>query len=286
MALITQGISMGLRYRAAPRSLLILLALFHSTPEAAPSAELWSHWQPSAEIATLKMDHTPWQNYLQRRVKRGSDGIARVDYRATTAGEKRQIEAYLEQLQQTPVASLTGAQQRAFWINLYNAGTVAVILGHFPVTSIRDIDISPGLFADGPWGRKLFTIDGQKVSLDDIEHRILRPIWRDNRIHYALNCASLGCPDLQTSAFTTDNTERLLNDAAKGFINHPRAAHIVDGELVVSSIYKWFESDFGGSETGVIRHLTKYAGAALASELEGREEIDDYDYDWSLNSVE
>ena len=272
-------------YRAASLSLLFSLVLFQSVPQAAPAAELWSHWLPSAQRASLQVAHSAWQNYLQQRVTKGGDGIARVDYRATSVDEQRQIDDYLNRLQQTRVASLTRAQQRAFWINLYNAGTVAVILQHFPVASIRDIDISPGLFSDGPWGKKLFTIEGQKVSLDDIEHRILRPIWRDNRIHYALNCASLGCPDLQSTAFTADNTERLLNEAAKGFINHPRAVRIVDGALKVSSIYSWFESDFGNSERGVIRHLQQYAEPALASKLSGYDAIDDHGYDWSLNAV-
>ena len=88
-------------------------------------------------------------------------------------------------------------EQRAFWINLYHALTVRVILSHYPVSGIREIDISPGLFARGPWDRKLIPVEGVELTLNDIEHRILRPIWRDPRVHYALNCASLGCPDLR-----------------------------------------------------------------------------------------
>ena len=101
-------------------------------------------------------------------------------------------------------------EQLAYWINLYNALTVKVILDHYPVKSILDIDISPGWFSIGPWGKKLVAVEGVEISLDDIEHRILRPIWRDPRIHYALNCAAVGCPNLLREAFTGATAEVLL----------------------------------------------------------------------------
>jgi Protein of unknown function, DUF547 len=87
------------------------------------------------------------------------------------------------------------------------------------VASIRDIAISPGLFSVGPWGRKLIEVEGEPLSLDDIEHRILRPIWRDPRLHYAVNCAALGCPNLRSSAFTAANADILLETAASDYVN-------------------------------------------------------------------
>ena len=84
---------------------------------------------------------------------------------------------------------------------------------YFGTEVVRDA-ISPGLFSVGPWGRKLITVEGEALSLDDIEHRTLRPIWRDSRIHYAVNCAAVGCPNLQSSAFTAANAEALLDKAA------------------------------------------------------------------------
>ena len=119
------------------------------------------------------------------------------------------------------------------------------MLSHFPLASIGDINISPGLFVRGPWGAKILTVEGEKLSLDDIEHRILRPIWKDNRVHYALNCASLGCPNLQPTAYTSENSEALLDNGARDFINHPRGVSIQKGKLQVSSIYVWFQEDFG-----------------------------------------
>jgi len=192
--------------------------------------------------------------------------------------------AYLDALQQTPVSKLNRNEQRAFWINLYNALTADVVIAHYPVDSIRDIDISPGLFASGPWQKKLAQVEGEKLSLDDIEHRILRPIWQDARVHYAVNCASIGCPNLMTNAFTAENTEAMLQDGAQDFINHRRGARVDDGgALVVSSIYKWFAEDFGGDDSGIITHLQKHADDDLRAKLANVKTIADDDYDWNLN---
>ena len=188
-------------------------------------------------------------------------------------------------MQGVAIRKFSRPEQRAYWTNLYNALTVKVVLDHYPVASIMKIDISPGLFAKGPWKKKLLAIEGEKVSLDDIEHRILRPIWKDPRTHYAVNCASLGCPNLPMQAFTSANTEELLDAGARAYVNHARGARIDKGRLTVSSIYDWFESDFGGSEAGVIEHLRKYAEPALAKQLAGVKRIADDDYDWSLNDA-
>lgn len=105
------------------------------------------------------------------------------------------------------------------------------------------------------------------MSLDDIEHRILRPIWQDNRIHYALNCASLGCPNLAPVAYTAANTEALLERGAREYVNHPRGVSFEHGALVVSSLYLWFKADFGGGKDGIMRHIRplcrRRAGDAL-----------------------
>jgi len=262
---------------------ICLFTLFQQPSQAAPKSELWAVWLTSADTETLQPDHSYWQQFLDRRVT-GRAGINLVDY-AGASSEGQDLKKYLHNLQSIPVSKLTRPQQRAFWINLYNAATVSIIIDHYPVNSIRDIDISPGLFTDGPWGRKLLSIEDLQLSLDDIEHRILRPIWKDNRLHYALNCASIGCPNLLPQAFTTANSEKLLESAAIDYINHPRGANIENGKLRASSIYKWFQSDFGNSESGVINHLKQYAKTALLIKFNGIEEIDEYDYDWSLNDL-
>jgi hypothetical protein len=249
--------------------------------EAAPSAEPWPRWQPHDPASSLAVDHAVWERWLKTYVTPGADGINRVAYAGVTADDRLRVASYVAALAAVPVDRLNRPEQRALWINLYNALTVKTVLDHYPVTSIRDIAISPGLFSRGPWGRKLVRIAGEEVSLDDIEHRILRPIWRDPRLHYAVNCAALGCPNLPREAFTAANTERLLEEGARAYTAHPRGARIEQGRLVVSSIYVWFREDFGGSETGVIEHLQRYGAA-----LEGRTRIDRDAYDWSLNDAQ
>jgi hypothetical protein len=263
---------------------LLLLAL-PSLLLAAPKADLWGYWAAHVPDSSISVDHSPWSAFLQRYVRQGPNGINRVDYKAVTAEDRDSLDSYLKRLTRTKVRSMSRVSQKPFWINLYNALTVQVILDHYPVESIRDIDISPGFFSSGPWGKKLVTIEGKKLSLNDIEHRILRPIWEDPRIHYAVNCASLGCPNLQTKAYTAENTRGLLDKAAREYINHPRGVTIEDGNLVVSSIYEWFQEDFGGSGAEVIGHLMRYAEPELKKKLKGLSNIDDDRYDWSLNDV-
>ena len=264
-------------------TLLLLLLGFASGGMAAPAAELWPVWQNHADRETVRIDHSAWWHFLQHYLVKTSDSINRVDYAGVSAQDKTNLQDYLDALQQLPVSRLTRAQQRAYWINLYNAGTVKLILEHYPVQSILDIDISPGWFSNGPWDSKLYNIEGRPVSLNDIEHRILRPIWQDPRIHYALNCASLGCPNLQPEPFTAEHSEQMLEQAARAFVNHPRGVHIEDAELVVSSIYHWFKADFGGSDQGVIDHLGRFAEAGLAARLGKLHKISGHQYDWSLN---
>lgn len=254
---------------------------------AAPKAELWARWQEHNADSDVVIDHSVWDAFLKQYLSE-KDGINLLDYAAAKKDEngegKTRLGAYLDALQQTPVSKLNRNEQRAFWINLYNALTADVVIAHYPVDSIRDIDISPGLFADGPWQKKLVQVEGEQLSLDDIEHRILRPIWRDARVHYAVNCASIGCPNLMTNAFTADNTELLLQQGARDFINHPRGANVdASGALVVSSIYQWFAEDFGGDDSGIIRHLQKYADDDLRAMLANVKTIADDDYDWRLN---
>ncbi len=115
------------------------------------------------------------------------------------------------------------------------------------------------------------------------EHGVLRPIWRDPRIHYALNCASIGCPNLAGRAYTRDHLERLLEEGARDYVNHPRGAVWQDSELRASSIYDWYQEDFGGTEAGVGGHLLRHARPELADRLRGYAGPIDYAYDWSLN---
>ncbi len=251
----------------------------------APRAEPWPRWQAHDPSNTGRIDHGAWDTLVARYVSSHRDGINRVDYAGWAASGRAELRAYLEALAAIPVSGHARPDQFAYWVNLYNALTVDIVLEHYPVDSILDIDISPGLFSVGPWGRELISVEGVALTLDDIEHRILRPIWRDPRIHYAVNCASLGCPNLQRQAFTAATAGRQLDAGARAYVNHPRGAAVRDGRLHVASIYEWFKADFGGSDSGVIAHLRRHAEPALAAELTGITRIHDDSYDWSLNGT-
>jgi hypothetical protein len=266
--------------------LVLAVALAWGGPVgAAPKAELWARWQQHDPAATTTVDHTAWGLLLDRFVRAGKDGIHRFAYREVTPQDRGALDAYLAMLAAVPVSRLDRPEQLAYWLNLYNALTVAVVLDHYPTRSIRDIDISPGLFSDGPWRLKLVTVEGEALSLDDIEHRIVRPIWHDPRIHYGLNCAAIGCPNLQPRPFSGHDLDHALDLAAMAYVNDPRGMRIEDGHLHVSSIYVWFMDDFGGDEAGVIRHLLAYAEPEAAMRLQRLDAVDSHSYDWRLNDA-
>lgn len=267
------------------RLLLMALALLVGTAQAAPKSELWERWTAHDASATRVLDHTLWTRFLDRYVVVAPDGIHRLRYGAVSGEDLGYLRVYLDQLQRVEVRKLRREEQRAYWINLYNAFTVKLVLERYPLDSILAIQISPGFFAKGPWGARNLKVEDETLSLDDIEHRILRPIWNDPRTHYALNCASLGCPNLAREAYTAANTEALLEAGARAFVNHPRGARIDNGKLVVSSLYEWFKSDFGGNDAGVIAHLMRYAEPPLAAQLAAIRKIGDDAYDWKLNDA-
>lgn len=278
------------RYAALMKSAAItvgILLLPVSAILAAPQAELWPRWQQHDPAGTQKIDHRAWERWLKKYVVAPHpSGINRVRYDAVAREDRIALKTYLKELQAVSISRYNQAEQKAFWINLYNALTADLVLSRFPVASIRDINISPGLIARGPWGAKLATVEGEKLSLDDIEHRILRPVWRDNRVHYAVNWASLGCPNLQPVAYTGENTESLLELGAREFINHERGVSLKNGQLRVSSIYVWFLEDFEGSPEGLMEHWQKYADGALADALAAYSGGLTHDYDWRLNGTE
>lgn len=250
---------------------------------AAPKPELWARWATHDANSTARIDHADWTRLIAAYARPSESGVKLFAYGNVTKADRAALNSYVAKLEATPISTFNRREQFAYWANFYNALTVKVILDHYPVASIRDIDISPGFFADGPWGAKLATVEGEKIALDDIEHRILRPIWKDPRIHYIVNCASIGCPDIPPVAVTADNAEKLMTDGAVAYVNHPRGVTVKGDRIVVSSIYAWFDEDFGGTEAGVLDHLRRYAKPSLAAKLKGRDSYNDDDYDWKLN---
>lgn len=252
---------------------------------AAPEAQLLPQWLAHEQSSTIKVDHSIWGNFLNNYLVPGSrDTTSLIRYAQVTPEDKNALKAYLHSMSALPVHELNRAEQKAYWINIYNALTVQIILDHYPVSSIRDLRAN--WFSSGPWDLKLITIAGEKLSLNDIEHGILRPIWQDKRVHYAINCASIGCPNLQPQPFTSENSAQLLDKGAYEFINSQRGVSFVPGKLLLSSIYDWFQADFGADEQLLLHHLAQYAAAPLADKLRQYNGSIDYSYDWRLNSAD
>ncbi|MCB1506666.1 MAG: DUF547 domain-containing protein [Hyphomicrobiaceae bacterium] len=266
---------------------VLLAAIIGSAPPA--SADLAGGIIGRSDSrSTGIVDHGAWSGLLKTYVKTAPDGINRVDYAAFKAGGHGKLKGYLKQMIRVDPRLLSRNEQFAFLVNLYNAKTIDIVLEHYPVSSIKDISLGGGLlaaFAGGPWKKKVVAINSIAVSLDDIEHEILRKTFRDPRVHYALNCASLGCPNIARQAFSGATLDAQLDAAARSFINHPRGVHVAAGRVVVSSIYEWFKADFGGSSGHVLRHLLKYAKPELAAKLKSKSSISGNDYDWRLNDV-
>jgi hypothetical protein len=175
------------------------------------------------------------------------------------------------------VPSLASNEQLAFWINLYNAATVRLILDNKGVASITDIK--------KPWDQNVVSVGGDQLTLNEIEHGIVRPVFRDARTHYALNCASIGCPNLAREPYRGHDLEAQLDAAARAYVNHPRGVSVEKGRVVASKIFGWYREDFGADEGAVLDHLRGYADAPLATALKGATKISDYRYDWALNAA-
>lgn len=244
---------------------------------AAPRARLidrrWTRFGTAAEP-----DHGAWDEILRTHLTVPADGIARFDYRGAP---KSRIDAYVASLAGVDPTTLPQAAAFAYWVNLYNALTVRTVMAAYPVRSIRDI--GGGLFGGGPWRKELVQVAGQPLSLDDIEHGILRPVWRDPRIHYAVNCASLGCPNLAPRAFTAGRLGQMLDAGAAAYVAHPRGVEVGARGLLVSSIYRWFAEDFGGTDAGLIAHLATHAAPEKAAAIRASGRVAGDRYDWSLN---
>ncbi len=253
-----------------------------SPAAAAPSADLWERWTANVPDSTASIDHAPWDRFLGRFVRTAPDGVNRLVYGEVGDQGRQVLKAYITGLAAVTIGGYSRREQFPYWVNLYNALTVDVVLDHYPVATILDIDISSGWFSNGPWGKKLVEVEGEALSLDDIEHRILRPIWKDPRIHFAVNCASIGCPNLMRAAFTADKVEAMLEAATRDYLNHPRGAKIFDGRLYLSDIFSWYGDDFG-NEAGIVDFIRRHAAPALSAAIGDIDEFSDGGYDWALN---
>jgi Protein of unknown function, DUF547 len=228
------------------------------------------------------IDFSVWDRLLRQYV----DDQGRVDYRAWKNQDFKTLAQWLSTLEHIDTASaLTDAQQLALWINLYNAFTIATILERYPIASIR-----PTIFGLSNWlaflwffQRRVYRFAGQTYSLAQIENQMLRTRFGDPRIHFAIVCASVGCPLLRSEAYTAETVTQQLEEDAARFINNPAKVRYdaQTGMLYCSKIFKWYRQDFLAVSPSIPEYIRTYLTADVP--LSASTPIAYLYYDWSLN---
>ncbi len=184
--------------------------------------------------------------------------------------EKKELDSYLKLLEENPIQSnWSRSKKMVYWINAYNAFTIKMIVDNYPVSSITK------LHGGKPWDVKWIKLDGQSYNLNNIENDILRPTFKDARIHFAVNCAAKSCPPILNQAWTESNLKKLLEKQARAFINNPKFNSIKKNEVEISKIFEWYAVDFGN----IIDYLNKYS----ITEIKKNAKVKYREYDWALN---
>jgi hypothetical protein len=220
-------------------------------------------------------DHAAWTALLQKHV----DAKGHVRYKGLKQ-DAASLDAYLKLLSDCPPAkNWTKEERLAYWINAYNAFTVKLIIDHYPVKSIKDIGPRLAIpLVNSVWDAKFFKIGGVEMSLNQIEHDILRKEFDEPRIHFAIVCASFSCPRLLNAAFVPKTLEQQLQAQTVDFINDPVRNRIATDKLQLSSIFNWFKGDFTKNGT-LVQFVARYAKVKVSD----RAKVTYLDYDWSLN---
>lgn len=231
---------------------------------------------PLLLAAQSPVQHDIWNGLLKKHVR--TDGL--VDYKGFVKDSAR-LQQYLNILSAShPKDSWSKAEQMAYWINAYNAYTIQLIVEHYPVASIKDI--KKGItFVNSIWDIKFIHIGAKTYDLNNIEHDILRPQFKDARIHAAINCASFSCPRMLNEAFTAQKLEQQLEAVTRSFINDPERNRVGADKAELSPIFNWFGGDFKRDAGSVRAFVNKYAKVKLKE----AGAITYKDYDWRLNDV-
>lgn len=208
--------------------------------------------------------HQPWDNLLRKHVSTAG----KVNYRGFQQ-DKKVLDAYLSTLANTPVEGLPRSAQLAYLLNLYNAATVQLIVEHYPLKSITQ------LHGGKPWDVKRIAVGARRYSLNEVENDIIRPRFREPRIHFALNCAAKSCPTLWNRAYTPQNLEKVLTERTRVFLRDRQANVLSKDEVQVSKIFEWYAADFGD----LIAFLNQYG----ATKVQPKASVGYLPYDWSLN---
>ncbi len=223
------------------------------------------------------VSHDQWSSLVKQHV--GADGL--VDYKGFIA-DKAKLQSYLDLLSENPPArSWSENDKIAYWLNAYNAFTIKLIVDNYPVKSIKDLGGKKQIiFINTPWDIKFFKIGNKTMTLNRIEHRILRSNFEEPRIHFALNCASMSCPKLRREAYVGNKLDEQLTDQAKDFLRDDSRNQITKENQKVSAIFNFYGKDMvNWSDKTLIGYINQYSPVAIA---EGTE-LQFLEYDWSLN---
>ena len=225
-------------------------------------------------------DQPPSNQIFNELLKKHVSSSGVVDYAGLKKDEAK-LDEYLNLLSNNPPnkESWTENEQIAYWINVYNAFTLKLILKHYPVESIKDIAGNIP-FINTPWDVKFIKIGDQTYDLNNVEHGILRKDFDEPRIHVAVNCASVSCPRLRTEAFEGEKLDQQLDDQARYFINQSGKNRISKDKLELSKLFDWYGGDFDekyGSPVGFVR---KYSAQSFSEDPE----VEYLEYNWKLNS--
>lgn len=222
--------------------------------------------KPPRPVATPAPNHAPWTTLLKKNVSAAGN----VNYKGFKS-DQTALNAYLTTLKATPPQSTWNRNEKlAYWINVYNAFTVDLVVRNYPVKSITDIG--------GPWDIKFIDIDGRTYSLSEIENKVIRPRFNEPRIHFAVNCASVSCPKLLNEAFEPKKLNSQLNKQTKAYINDTKENSISAEKAEISQIFEWYQEDFVKQGT-LIAFLNKYSNTQINDDASmGYKE-----YNWNLN---
>ena len=225
---------------------------------------------------SVSMGHEEWTALLKKYV----DEEGNVNYKNFQSDSTR-LKSYLKKLTENPPdeKSWSTNEQIAYWINVYNAFTVKLIMDYYPLESIKDIGSAIQIpFINSPWDIKFIEINGEKLDLNNVEHSILRKKFDEPRIHFAINCASFSCPKLRDEAYIAENLNKQLEEQAKEFINDPRRNLVKSDVVELSKIFSWFKGDFT-KKGSLIEFVNKYS----ETKVKDNKNLSFMDYDWSLN---
>lgn len=218
--------------------------------------------------------HILWDSLLQQHVS--DEGW--VNYKGFIQ-DSSLFTQYLEELEgHHPNEKWSREEKMAYWINVYNAYTVKMIIDHYPTKSIKSI--KKGIpFINSVWDIKFIHIEGATYDLNNVEHGILREKFNDPRIHFAINCASVSCPRLNNHAYFAETLDKQLDIAARAFFEDETKNIIRKKKVQLSKILKWFHGDFKNKEENFITFLNTYSPV----EIDKNAKVEYLDYDWGLN---